>query len=402
MSIGVGLIRTFKFLGKSLFSTGKSAVKARNAAKTNALKGYEDAFYKASEEYNSEFYKGIRKLVRKDINKEMRKAGVTQLTKDWEALYPVKGKTLSTNNAAAKQNVGFFKRIGNFFNKIPKKTAQICRIIGKKKGLARVAKVLAKSVKGVPVLGTIIGAAVEIPSIVRTFKEGGFKKGMIKIACTATRLTLAAAACAVVTYFAGPVAGGAVQLAVDVGLGYLEDKIMDSIPNKPKNENKETGAVYETDSTDDADNATGSTDNDKSSTTKTAEKSDDVSTSNTNTNYGNVSDNTSEEVTNQETAENVLNNTGSSAISDTTDTNQNTGRIIDLTGENYNNNPYSYLNNNYAYSNIAMGDSIFTNYGYNPFATYYSTDYAYNPYQASMLWPTLYYGANQNSLNLRS
>lgn len=398
MGIGVGLIRTFKFLGKSLFSTGKSAVKARNAAKVKALKGYEDAFKKASEEYNSKFNKDIRKLVRKDINKEMRKAGKDQLKKDWKALCPDK-KTSSTSSI---KTTGFFKRIGNFFKKIPKKTAQICRIIGKKKGLARVAKVLAKSVKGVPVLGTIIGAAIEIPSIVRTFKEGGFKKGMIKIACTATRLTLAAAACAVVTYFAGPVAGGAVQLAVDVGLGYLEDKIMDSIPNKPKNENKETGAVYETDSTDDADNTTGSTDNDKSSTTKTAEKSDDVSTSNTNTNYGNVSDNTSEEVTNQETSENVLNNTGSSAISDTTDTNQNTGRIIDLTGENYNNNPYSYLNNNYAYSNIGMGDSIFTNYGYNPFATYYSTDYAYNPYQASMLWPTLYYGANQNSLNLRS
>lgn len=401
MGIGVGLIRTFKFLGKSLFSTGKSAVKARNAAKVKALKGYEEAFNKASEEYNSKFNKGIRKLVRKDINKEMRKAGKNQLKTDWVALCPEKGKTPIANNAA-KPKVGFFERIGNFFKKIPKKTAQICRIIGKKKGLARVAKVLAKSVKGVPVLGTIIGAAIEIPSIVRTFKEGGFKKGMIKIACTATRLTLAAAACAVVTYFAGPVAGGAVQLAVDVGLGYLEDKIMDSIPNKPKNKNKETGAVDETDSTDDADNTTGSTDNDKSSTTKTAEKSDDVSTSNTNTNYGNVSDNTSEEVTNQETSENVLNNTGSSAISDTTDTNQNTGRIIDLTGENYNNNPYSYLNNNYAYSNIGMGDSIFTNYGYNPFATYYSTDYAYNPYQASMLWPTLYYGANQNSLNLRS
>ncbi|MBQ2611336.1 hypothetical protein IJF81_02980 [bacterium] len=389
MGIGVGLIRTFKFLGKSLFSTGKSAVKARNARKAAYLR-----------KISKESFWDLTTKKKMACRNEMRKAGTKQLKKDWKALYPSNGKALSTS--AAKPKVGFFKRIGNFFKKIPKKTAQICRIIGKKKGLARVAKVLAKSVKGVPVLGTIIGAAVEIPSIVRTFKEGGFKKGMIKIACTATRLTLAAAACAVVTYFAGPVAGGAVQLAVDVGLGYLEDKIMDSIPNKPKNENKETGAVYETDSTDDADNATGSTDNDKSSTTKTAEKSDDVSTSNTNTNYGNVSDNTSEEVTNQETSENVLNNTGSSAISDTTDTNQNTGRIIDLTGENYNNNPYSYLNNNYAYSNIAMGDSIFTNYGYNPFATYYSTDYAYNPYQASMLWPTLYYGANQNSLNLRS
>lgn len=400
MVIGVGLIRTFKFAGKSLFSTGKSAVKARNAAKVKVLiknRRHIDAFNKASKGYNSKFNKGIRKLVRKDINKEMRKAGKNQLKNDWEALHPVKRKTPNT----AKSQFGFFKRIGNFFKKTTSKVGKLF----KKDGLKNAGKVLAKlgkSVKGVPVLGTIIGAAIEIPSIVRTFKEGGFKKGMIKIACTATRLTLAAAACAVVTYFAGPVAGGAVQLAVDVGLGYLEDKIMDSIPNKPKNENKETGAVDETDSTDDADNTTGSTDNDKSSTTKTAEKSDDVSTSNTNTNYGNVSDNTSEEVTNQETSENVLNNTGSSAISDTTDTNQNTGRIIDLTGENYNNNPYSYLNNNYAYSNIGMGDSIFTNYGYNPFATYYSANYAYNPYQASMLWPTLYYGANQNSLNLRS
>ncbi len=389
MGIGVGLIRTFKFLGKSLFSTGKSAKAARNTRKTAYLR-----------KINKESFWDLTPKKKMACRNEMWKAGTKQLKKDWKALCPDKGKAPNVNNAN-KPKVGFFKRIGNFFKKTTKKVGELFKTGGLKKAGKVLAK-LGKSVKGVPVLGTIIGAAIEIPSIVRTFKEGGFKKGMIKIACTATRLTLAAAACAVVTYFAGPVAGGAVQLAVDVGLGYLEDKIMDSIPNKPKNENKETGAVYETDSTDDADNTTGSTDNDKSSTTKTAEKSDDVSTSNTNTNYGNVSDNTSEEVTNQETSENVLNNTGSSAISDTTDTNQNTGRIIDLTGENYNNNPYSYLNNNYAYSNIGMGDSIFTNYGYNPFATYYSANYAYNPYQASMLWPTLYYGANQNSLNLRS
>ena len=131
------------------------------------------------------------------------------------------------------------KKAGKFCKMTGKVAAKLCKgkfkVVGKYLGKAlKSSKAAIKGLVSVPVLGGIVAGLFELPGVIKSFKEGGFKKGMIHLGVSAAKVALISTVGAAVTAVAGPVAGAVVQSGLYMGMDHLQNKLMEKIPNEPE------------------------------------------------------------------------------------------------------------------------------------------------------------------------
>ena len=197
MGIGTVLLKGAKYILKAPLKNSENIAKARKAVKGSI---FSTAKRQAGWQAFKEDVKATK--VESSFGKSLKKIGSTLLKP--------------------------FKMAGKAVKKCFQKGG--LKVVGK--WLGKVGKGALKCLKGIPILGTVIAIGCEIPGIVKSFKEGGFWKGMAHIGLSAAKICIASVASIAATAVGGPIAGGAAYLAVDAGLSFLQDKVMDCIPNK--------------------------------------------------------------------------------------------------------------------------------------------------------------------------